>query len=99
MRIARVIRDDLPYLELFTSREAYVNGPLVHFWRNLSEVHAGVRLKPIPVPVEQLPDLEFKDQDSWHSIQLGEEHAGILTSPYLLRPDRSCRRIVRDALL
>jgi len=86
MRIARVIRDNRSYLELFTSREAYVNGPLVHFWKNQSEVHAGVRLKPIPVPIEQLPDLQFTDQDSWHPIQLGEEHAGILTSPlFLLR--------------
>jgi len=86
MRIARVIRDDLSYLELFTSPVAFVNGPIVHYWNNHSEMHSGVRLKPIPVPVEQLPDLDFTDIDSWHTIQLGEEHAGILTSPlYLLR--------------
>jgi hypothetical protein len=86
MRIARVIREDLSYLDLFTSREAYVNGPLVHYWKNQTEVHAGVRLKPLPVPAEQLPDLEFSDGDTWHSIQLGEEHAGVLTSPlFLLR--------------
>jgi hypothetical protein len=86
MRIARVIRDDLSYLELFTSPVAYVNGPLVHFWTHLSEVPGAIRLTPVPVPMEQLPDLEFTDADSWYPIQLGEEHAGILTSPlYLLR--------------
>jgi hypothetical protein len=86
MRISRVIREDRPYLELFTSPIAYVNGPLVHYWKHQSEMFAGVRLKPIPVPVDQLPDLEYTDVDTWHTIQLGEEHAGILTSPlYLLR--------------
>jgi len=85
-RVARVIRDDLSYLELFTSPVAFVNGPIVHYWNHQSEMHAGVRLKPIPVPVEQLPDLDYTDTESWHTIQLGDEHAGILTSPlYLLR--------------
>lgn len=86
MRISDVIREDRPYLEIFTSPTAYVNGPLVHYWKHQSEMFAGVRLKPVPVPIEQLPDLEYTDIDSWHTIQLGEEHAGILTSPlYLLR--------------
>lgn len=86
MRVARVIRDDISYLDLFTSRTAFVNGPLVHYWKYQTEVYQGVRLKPVPVPVEQLPDLHYSQTDEWHEIQLGEEHAGILTSPlYLLR--------------
>jgi len=86
LRIADVIEGDRSYLELFTGRTAYVNGPLVHYWKYHSEIPAGVRNTPIPFPIEQLPDLAYTDVDTWVPVQLGDEHAGLLTSPaFLLR--------------
>ncbi|HCP46888.1 MAG TPA: hypothetical protein DIU15_12655 [Deltaproteobacteria bacterium] len=86
LRIADILAEDGSYLDLFTGRVAYVNGPLTHFWKHQLNVPAGIRMTPSPIPVEQLPDLEFTDVDTWVPIQLGQEHAGILTSPaYLLR--------------
>ncbi len=85
-RIESVLRDGRTYLDLFTGRQAFVNGPTVHFWKHQTGIPANVELQPVPVPVEQLPDLDFTETDEWIEIQLGEEHAGILTSPaYLLR--------------
>jgi len=86
LRIADVIDGDRSYLDLFTGQTAYVNGPLVHYWKHHSEVPAGVRNIPVPLVPEQLPDLAYTDVDTWHAIQLGPEHAGLLTSPaFLLR--------------
>ncbi len=86
LRIADVIDGDRSYLELFTGRTAYVNGPLVHYWKHLARVPAGTRNTPVPLPVEQLPELAYTDVDTWHPILLGPEHAGLLTSPaFLLR--------------
>jgi hypothetical protein len=86
LRIAGIIDEDRSYLELFTGRTAYVNGPLVHYWKHHAEVPAGVRNTPVPVAEEQLPDLAYTDVDTWVPVHLGSEHAGILTSPgFLLR--------------
>jgi len=86
LRIADILGADGSYLDLFTGRVAYVNGPLAHYWKHQVNVPAGIRMTPMPLPAEQLPDLEFTDVDTWVPIQLGQEHAGILTSPaYLLR--------------
>jgi len=86
LRIADIIEGDGSYLELFTGRTAYVNGPLVHYWKHHSEIPAGVRNNPRPIAVEQLPDLAYTDVDTWVPVHMGSEHAGILTSPgYLLR--------------
>jgi hypothetical protein len=63
-----------------------VNGPAVHFYRWQTGFPSGVTMEPLPVPLEQLPDLDYTDADTWIEIQLDEEHAGILTSAaYLLR--------------
>jgi len=58
----------------------------VHYWKHLARVPAGTRNTPVPLPVEQLPELAYTDVDTWHPILLGPEHAGLLTSPaFLLR--------------
>lgn len=102
-RIAATIREDRPYLDLFKSRKAYVNGPLVHFLKYQTGVPAGVRLTPAPFDVDRLPDLQWgPDADHWEEITLDEEHAGILTSPsYLLRFQTNRARASRfyDAFL
>lgn len=102
-RIARVVREDLPYTELFTGRVGFVNGPLVHYLKHQLEVPAGVRLTPAAYDVDRLPDLEWAaDQDTWAEVTLDADHAGILTSPaYLLRFQTNRARASRfyDAFL
>ena len=85
-RIKRTVSEDLPYIELFTGRTAFVNGPMVHFIRYQTESWDGVRLDPVPYNVDTLPDLHYTQEDEWVEIQLPEDHAGLLTSiAFLLR--------------
>lgn len=86
LRIQANILEDESYLDLFTGRRAFVNGPLVHYLRYQMGVPNGVRVQPDPYPDLPLPDLEYADEDVWMEIELGPEHSGILTSPaFLLR--------------
>jgi len=85
-RVAAIVQDDDSYLDLFTGRDAWINGPLAFFLRNQTGFPANVRTTPLPMPSEQVPDLGYTDEDTWVQVQLDDEHAGILTSPaYLLR--------------
>lgn len=85
LRIADVIANDRSYLELFTQHTMYVNGPMVHYFRNQSRTFGQVRLQPLPVKLEVLPDLKYTDTQ-FVPVPLGAEHAGVLTAPaYLLR--------------
>ena len=83
--IAKVLRDDASYLDLFSSRTSFVNGPMVHFYRHLAPV-ADAPFTPTPVDVETLPEIPFTDAETWAEISLPAGHAGVLTHPaYLLR--------------
>ena len=86
-RVARMIRDGLPYLELFTGRTAFVNGPIVHYLRYQTRVPGSVRMTPTSYDLQALPDLEWASgTNTWKAVRLGPEHAGVLTAPaYLLR--------------
>jgi hypothetical protein len=85
-RVAAIVREDRPYVELFEGDAMYVNGPLVHFWKYQAELPGQIRLLPRPVEVDKLPDLEFTDTETWVRIEAGPAHAGVLTAPaYLLR--------------
>jgi hypothetical protein len=85
-RIAKLIREDRPYLELFTSRTAFVNGPMVHFLKYQTGVPAGARVTPLPYQNGRLPELNFTEVDNWQEVELDASHAGVLTSlAYLLR--------------
>ena len=85
-RVARVIAEDLPYTELLTGRTAFVNGPLVHFYKYQIRIPAHVRLNDVPIDPAILPDLPFTAEDTWVPIELGDEQAGVLTSPaYLMK--------------
>lgn len=101
-RIAAVIREDRPYTDLFESREAFVNGPLVHFLKYQTGVPAGVRVTPEQIKVDRLPELTWTQADEWQRISLDPGHAGILTSlAYLLRFQTNRARASRfyDAFL
>ena len=86
-RIQAVLADDRSYLDLFFDNTAQVNGPIAHFMRWQTEVVEDIRFEPSSYPLESLPeDLHYNDYDEWHTVALGPEHAGILTSPaYLMR--------------
>jgi hypothetical protein len=85
-RVGRVMERDLSYMELFTSRVAYVNGPLSHFYRYQTQLPAHIRFNELPIDPDLMPDLAFTDEDTWVEVELGEEQAGILTSPlYLMK--------------
>ena len=85
-RVREVIEQQRPYTEIFTGTTAWVNGPLVHYWKHWAAGSSSqLSTYPAPFDTHQLPEVDFEDQ-SWHPIVLGEEHAGVLTSaPYLIR--------------
>jgi len=85
-QVGAVLGDDAPYYDLFRTRRYFVNGPMAFFFRHQTELFANVRLTPSPVPVDDLPDLDWTDTETWVEIELGDHHAGILTNPaWLLR--------------
>ncbi len=80
-RVGAMIEEDRPYLDLFTSTRAFVNGPLVHFLKHRAgELTNNTRFDPLPLDVSALPNLHYRDRDAWTEITLGNEHAGVLTS-------------------
>ncbi len=86
LRVRDLILSDRPYLELLDGRTAFVNGPLVHYYTHLTQVPSTVRLDNTPLHPEELPDLDFTDEDTWVPISLPEGHSGVLTAPgFLLR--------------
>lgn len=80
LRIKALVMENRPYTELFTGQRAFVNGPLVHFLKHQAPFYANVRLVPLSVNKDALPDLEFTDADTWIEVPLSEDHAGVLTS-------------------
>ncbi len=93
-RVAAHVLADEPYHELLTSRRAFFNGPLTHFWRYHAGSPNGVTLAPTSLDVDGLPDLAIDDpagmsfdaRDTWTEVELPEEHSGLLTHPvFLLR--------------
>lgn len=79
-RVSALVLEDRPYMDLFTDRRAWVNGPIVHFWRHLATLAGPFRFAPLPVDVEALPDLTWQDDDVWVQVEQKEGHAGVLSS-------------------
>ena len=87
-RVRAMVAEDRPYLDLLTDNRAWVNGPMVHWLRHSRHISGGgVNLDLAPYPTEdQLPDLTYRDTETWVELELGPEQAGIFTSPaFLLR--------------
>ena len=85
-RIRNLIQEDRPYTELFTHAFAYMNGPLVHYWKYWARLSNGINNTPIPISPGFLPELDFSETDNWVKVDLDPAHAGALTSPaFLLR--------------
>lgn len=85
-RVYAVLQNDESLTELFESRRAFVNGPLVHYYKHLAEVPSRITTVPLPVNLSSLPDLAYEDKETWVEIELPAYHSGLLTSPlYLVR--------------
>jgi len=85
-RVARLLDEDRSYLDLFQDDTGYINGPIVHFYRHLIGKSDDVDFAPGQVDVARLPDLHYTDTDTYVAVDLGDQHAGVLTSPaWLLR--------------
>ncbi len=85
-QIRDVLAEDRPYTDLFTEKVAWINGPIAFFWRHQAQVSTPLRLSPVPLDVNTLPDLPFAAMDTWVKIELPKAHAGILSAPaFLLR--------------
>ncbi len=100
-RIAANILEDEPYHALLTSRRAFVNGALAHYWKHQRNSFDSVTLVPASIDVEALPDTGFRDS-AWQEVELPAEHAGVLTAPvFLLRFQTNRARAARfyDAFL
>jgi hypothetical protein len=83
-----VVRGDRSYFETFTTTQSSVNGPLAHFYGNLSG--PGVALRQAGTigydgRIASLPTLPFADR-SWMPVERDAAHAGVLTTAgFLLR--------------
>lgn len=85
-RISTMILEDRPYLEMFTGKTMFVNGPLSYYLRYQTGIPGNVTFAQGMVDKDRLPNLAFTDTDTWVEVELGPEHAGVLTSPaYLVR--------------
>lgn len=94
-RIAANILEDEPYHALLTSRRAFVNGALAHYWTQQRNSYDSVPLVPASIDVAALPDVGFGDA-AWQEVELPAEHAGVLTAPaYLLRFQTNRARAAR----
>lgn len=81
IRVEKVIAEGRPYTDILTEDKTYINGPLSHYYRNISPYVARTT-----APAENIPELDFADADTWIAVDTSEEHSGALTSAgWLLR--------------
>jgi hypothetical protein len=84
-----IVREGRSYLETFTTTQSFVNGPLVHFYGDLSG--PAVTLKQggaigYDGRMSTLPAIPFSDRTTWMPVTRDGVHAGVLTtSGFLLR--------------
>jgi hypothetical protein len=76
-----------PYSDLLVSKRAYVNGPLVHYFRYLGQRQTFSRTQNLYEPSDgPLPDIPYTETDTWKAVDRLAPHSGVLTLPaYLLR--------------
>ena len=85
-RVGRMLDADASWLALLTGTRGIVNGPMADFYRHRSDLPRGLQFDDLAVAPEALPELGWSQRDTWVEVELGDQHAGVLTSPaYLLR--------------
>jgi hypothetical protein len=84
--VRAMVTEGKSYLQLFTGEEVYVNGPIVHFYKNQNKSPQNIHLEYPGLDVDLLPELDFNDEDTWVAVPASSGSSGILTLPgYLLR--------------
>jgi hypothetical protein len=75
------------YSDLVQTKQMWMNGPLVHYFKYLGQRQTFSRTQNLHEPADgALPDLAYTDLDKWVLVEREAPHAGILTLPaYLLR--------------
>ena len=74
-----------PYSELLTTKRAYVNGPLTHYFKHHAPMGSTGRTHNVVYDDVPLQDSPWTD-DGWYQVERTHLHSGILTLPaYLLR--------------
>jgi hypothetical protein len=91
-----VIGEGRPYREILMTRYAFVNGPLVHFFKHQTQLGLGRALTPPPMDPIFLPDLPWDQTDTWLPVLQSPEQSGILTGySFLLRIQSNRGRVNR----
>lgn len=76
-----VVREGRPYFEALTTRESYVNGPLVSYYENVGGFDVVSRPS-----YGTLPRIAYTEASRWERIERGELHSGVLTTyGYMMR--------------
>ena len=76
-----IVREGRPYFEALTTRESYVNGPLVNYYANVG----GFDVVSRPL-YGALPDVPFTETSRWDRVERNELHSGVLTTyGYMMR--------------
>lgn len=99
--VMKPIEAEESYYDFLTDTAEQVNGPLVYYYTHLVRMAVEPLVFEPPVAIAGLPDIGFTDE-SWHVVQRGPEHSGILTQiMYLLRFQTARSRAARyyDAFL
>ncbi len=90
-QILRTIDDSTtggkPYSDIVTTKRAYYNGTLTHYFKHLGQQQQVSLLQNVWQESDgALPELAYVDANTWVPIERGGVHAGVLTLPaYLLR--------------
>jgi len=82
--VEHVILEDRPYSDILDSQSMMMNGPIVHYYQYKAYSPYFYDLDFPLVDIDQLPDLNFTDKDTWLEVQLPEAHSGVLTSQSFL---------------
>jgi len=76
-----VLREGRSYFDAFSSKTTFVNGALVHWYKNLTgailESTSGIGFS---THMGELPDIPFFSEE-WVQVERNDVHAGILTTP------------------
>ena len=82
-RVRLILQNEQSYSALLTDSTSIMNGTMIEWYKNRSNFSASLSS---PVPLEDLPNLDPDQEDTWISIPVEEHHPGVLTEPgWLLR--------------
>ena len=81
-RVIKMLNEELSYEDFLLSPFGHMNGPMVHFFKYLAPFDSNISS---PVPIEDLPDLDYTDEE-WVELELPDHSAGLFSSSaWLLR--------------